>query len=260
MGIVAVNLVNAWIRKQGKLSAINKARNAVKTDMPSRAGSSAKHTRTRIIVASDTVREREEVPCKRIGETMPIGNLHGRFELSTAMPRLAPAKPHKGRTYGNGSIPPSPPIPPVSKSDIAVKAYGKGLSTERQGEGVQPLGLQPVQWLSTQLQILLQQPRGHVRYGGGSVVSLKKSLVDTGTAFGIFKAELTRWRTYIIRDGGLHFNFVSDPCLLETIELNFRCVEEAQSQGVLCKVLTKRSDWLDHLAVQKASPTRILSP
>ena len=91
-------------------------------------------------------------------------------------------------------------------------------------------------------------------------MSLKKSLVDTGTAFGIFKAELTRWRTYIIRDGGLHFNFVSDPCLLETIELNFRCVEEAQSQGVLCKVLTKRSDWLDHRAVQKASPTRILSP
>lgn len=127
MGIVAVNLVNAWIRKQGKLSAINKARNAVKTDMPSRAGSSAKHTRTRIIVASDTVREREEVPCKRIGETMPIGNLHGRFELPTAMPRLAPAKPHKGRTYGNGSIPPSPPIPPVSKSDIAVKAYGKAV-------------------------------------------------------------------------------------------------------------------------------------
>ena len=68
-------------------------------------------------------------------------------------------------------------------------------------------------------------------------MSLKKSLVDTGTAFGIFKAELTRWRTYIIRDGGLHFNFVSDPCLLEPIELNFRCVEEAQSQGVLEPVI-----------------------
>ncbi len=105
---------------------MNKARNAVKNRYAITGWLSAKHTRTRIVVASDTVREREEVPCKRIGETMPIGNLHGRFELSTAMPR-SPAKPHKGRTYGNGSIPPSPPIPPVSKSDIAVKAYGKAV-------------------------------------------------------------------------------------------------------------------------------------
>ena len=87
---------------------------------------------------------------------------------------------------------------------------------------------------------------------GGNIVSLKKSLVDTETAFKIFVSELTRHRETIIKDGGLHFNFVSDPCLPETIELNFRCMDEAQSQGVFCKVLTKRADWLHHPAVQNA--------
>lgn len=87
---------------------------------------------------------------------------------------------------------------------------------------------------------------------GGNIVFLKKSLVDTETAFKIFVSELTRHRETIIKDGGLHFNFVSDPCLPETIELNFRCMDEAQSQGVFCKVLTKRADWLHHPAVQNA--------
>ena len=87
---------------------------------------------------------------------------------------------------------------------------------------------------------------------GGNIVSLKKSLVDTETAFKIFVSELTRHRETIIKDGGLHFNFVSDPCLPETIELNFRCMDEAQSQGVFCKVLTKRADWLHHPVVQNA--------
>ena len=87
---------------------------------------------------------------------------------------------------------------------------------------------------------------------GGNFVSLKISLVDTETAFNIFVSELTRHRETIIKDGGLHFNFVSDPCLPETIELNFRCMDEAQSQGVFCKVLTKRADWLHHPVVQNA--------
>lgn len=87
---------------------------------------------------------------------------------------------------------------------------------------------------------------------GGNIVSLKKSLVDTETAFKIFVSELTKHRETIIKDGGLHFNFVSDPCLPETIELNFRCMDEAQSQGVFCKVLTKRADWLHHPSVQNA--------
>lgn len=85
---------------------------------------------------------------------------------------------------------------------------------------------------------------------GGSVVRLKKSLVDDDTAFEIFKKELDKQKSDIIRDGGLHFTFVSDPCLKETIDLTWRCIDYAQQQGVFCQVLTKAAWWLDHPAVQ----------
>lgn len=87
---------------------------------------------------------------------------------------------------------------------------------------------------------------------GGLEVRLKKTLVDVKTAEQIFLAELAKWRDAIIADGGLHFNFVSDPCLPQTIDLNWKCINYALSQGVPCQVLTKRADWLDHPAVQKA--------
>jgi len=88
---------------------------------------------------------------------------------------------------------------------------------------------------------------------GGLEVRLKKSLVDVKTAEQIFLAELAKWRDAIIKDGGLHFNFVSDPCLPETIDLNWKCINYALLQKVPCQVLTKRADWLGgHPEVQKA--------
>ena len=75
---------------------------------------------------------------------------------------------------------------------------------------------------------------------GGTNVRLKKCLVDEKTALSIFKEELDRYKESIIHDGYLHFNFVSDPCLPETIELNWSCIDYALSKGVLCQVLTKR--------------------
>lgn len=88
---------------------------------------------------------------------------------------------------------------------------------------------------------------------GGETVHLKKSLVDETTAYEIFCKELNKFRGDIINNGGaLHFNFVSDPCLPQTIELNWKCINYALSQGVPCQVLTKRADWLDHLAVREA--------
>ena len=87
---------------------------------------------------------------------------------------------------------------------------------------------------------------------GGTNVRLKKCLVDEKTALSIFKEELDRYKESIIHDGFLHFNFVSDPCLPETIELNWSCIDYALSKGVLCQVLTKRADWLEHPAVQNA--------
>ena len=87
---------------------------------------------------------------------------------------------------------------------------------------------------------------------GGETVRLKKSLGDEKTAEQIFLAELAKWRDAIIADGALHFNFVSDPCLPQTIELNWKCINYALSQGVQCQVLTKRADWQGLPAVQGA--------
>ena len=88
---------------------------------------------------------------------------------------------------------------------------------------------------------------------GGNNVRLKKSLVDETTAYEIFCNELNKFRGEIINNGGaLHFNFVSDPCLPETIDLNWKCIDYAISQGVTCQVLTKRADWLGHPSVQNA--------
>ena len=87
---------------------------------------------------------------------------------------------------------------------------------------------------------------------GGLHVRLKKSLIDEDTAYEIFCKELDKYREAIIADGALHFNFVSDPCLPETIVLNWKCIDYAISQGVQCQVLTKRSDWLYHPSPQNA--------
>ena len=87
---------------------------------------------------------------------------------------------------------------------------------------------------------------------GGETVRLKKSLVNEELAEQVFLKELLQVRDAIIADGGLHFNFVSDPCLPETIDLNWCCIGHALSYGVPVQVLTKRADWLDLLAVQRA--------
>ncbi len=87
---------------------------------------------------------------------------------------------------------------------------------------------------------------------GGTNVRLKKSLTDELTAFQLFQKELDKSKDDIINDGGLHFNFVSDPCLPQTIHLNWICISYAISQGVQCQVLTKRADWLDNSSVQYA--------
>ena len=87
---------------------------------------------------------------------------------------------------------------------------------------------------------------------GGTNVRPKTTLVNEQTAFKIFCKELNKWRDPIIRDGALHFNFVSDPCLPVTIDLNWRCIDYAIANNVPCQVLTKRADWLRHPAVQNA--------
>ena len=87
---------------------------------------------------------------------------------------------------------------------------------------------------------------------GGTNVRLKKSLVDESIAYETFCKELDKCKDDIIKGGSLHFNFVSDPCLPQTIDLNWKCIAYALSQGIPVQILTKRADWLDHPAVQDA--------
>jgi DNA repair photolyase len=94
---------------------------------------------------------------------------------------------------------------------------------------------------------------------GGTNVRLKTTLVNEQTAFKIFCKELNKWRDPIIRDGALHFNFVSDPCLPVTIDLNWRCIDYAIANNVPCQVLTKRADWLSHPAVRMPLDIRTFS-
>ena len=78
--------------------------------------------------------------------------------------------------------------------------------------------------------------------------TLKKALVTTGHAYDVFCKELDNVKERIIEDGGLHFNFVSDPCLPETWELNWDCIQYALSEGVPCQLLTKRAEVADYLS------------
>lgn len=72
-----------------------------------------------------------------------------------------------------------------------------------------------------------------------------KGGLDKFEAFDQFTKELVKYREQIIADGrGIHFNFVSDPMLKETRDLNRMCIEFAVSVGVPVQVLTKMSDWI----------------
>lgn len=81
---------------------------------------------------------------------------------------------------------------------------------------------------------------------GADTVSPRKSNgkpLSEDESFEIFKKELDRYLDEIITDGGLHFSFVSDPCLPETYKLNLRCIEYAIIQGVNVQLLTKCAEW-----------------
>lgn len=79
---------------------------------------------------------------------------------------------------------------------------------------------------------------------GGDNPILKKTLKTEMNALSIFCKELGE-NLESIQEHGLFFNFVSDPCLSGTINLNFKAVTFALSVDVPVKILTKQSWWID---------------
>ena len=71
-----------------------------------------------------------------------------------------------------------------------------------------------------------------------------KGGMDIDEAFDLFKIELDRFRIDIVDDGGLFFNFVSDPCLPKTLPLNAVCIEHCIYNDVPVIMLTKMANWV----------------
>lgn len=84
--------------------------------------------------------------------------------------------------------------------------------------------------------------------------TLKKSLVDSDNARRIFIDEIRKYREKILAEGkGLFFNFVSDPMLPETRELNVSCILYCLHKDIPCVILTKCADWYDYFIEQAFS-------
>lgn len=81
---------------------------------------------------------------------------------------------------------------------------------------------------------------------GGDTPTLKKSLGVEGLALEIFKKELDQNQPELQKHG-LFFNFVSDPCLPETWELNSLCMRYAIVNMVPVKILTKQTWWIGQI-------------
>lgn len=81
---------------------------------------------------------------------------------------------------------------------------------------------------------------------GGDKPILKKSLGVEGLALEIFKKELDQNQSELQKHG-LFFNFVSDPCLPETWELNSLCMRYAIVNMVPVKILTKQTWWIEDI-------------
>jgi DNA repair photolyase len=79
---------------------------------------------------------------------------------------------------------------------------------------------------------------------GGDTPTLKKCLGKEENAEHIFIQEADMYRTYLMKHG-LFFNFVSDPFLPETIELNTFAMRYCILRGIPVKALTKQTWWVE---------------
>ena len=83
---------------------------------------------------------------------------------------------------------------------------------------------------------------------GGDKPVLKSCFKDEYDALRVFVDELLDDRTSgakeDIKEHGIFFTFTSDPCLPETIALNFAAINTALREGVPVKILTKCTEWI----------------
>lgn len=81
---------------------------------------------------------------------------------------------------------------------------------------------------------------------GGDIPTLKKSLVNENIAIVIFMKEVDQ-NIKELQEHGLFFNFVSDPCLPETYDLNSLAMRYCIINQVPVKILTKQVWWIDQI-------------
>lgn len=79
---------------------------------------------------------------------------------------------------------------------------------------------------------------------------LKKSLIDEENAFVIFKKEIKK-NLESLKEHGLFFNFSSDPCLPETKELNWLCIDYCLFSNIPVVILTKQTGWVSEFLKSK---------
>jgi DNA repair photolyase len=74
--------------------------------------------------------------------------------------------------------------------------------------------------------------------------TLKKILVNEIFAINTFQSEINK-NIKELKKHGLFFNFVSDPCLPETISLNIKAIKYCDSLNIPTILLTKQSWWIN---------------
>ena len=79
---------------------------------------------------------------------------------------------------------------------------------------------------------------------GRDYPTLKKTLYDEDSAIYFLQDDIED-NLSELREHGFLLNFVSDPFLPETMELNLRAIYLAQSYNVPVKTLTKQADWVN---------------
>ena len=89
----------------------------------------------------------------------------------------------------------------------------------------------------------LDKGQGCTTLGHGKP-ELRTCFKDEEAAISKFNKELLKDWEQLIKDGGVFFCFITDPCLPETINATMRCSQIAMREGVPVTILTKMTDWV----------------